>query len=68
VGAATVAVDGVVEGDIGTVVSGDDRPGGRLLEDHRPCYGGLTDPFVPGCQPGIGWIVDVSHLVTEQRA
>ena len=61
--AAAVAVDGVVEGNIRTVVAGDDRPGGRLFENYRCGFGGLSDPLVSGCQPGIGWVVDVFHRV-----
>ncbi len=60
--ASAIAVHRMIESDVGTVVTADDRARLSLFKDFDLRGGWLTDPFNGMRQPGIRWIVDVAHL------
>lgn len=60
--AAAIAVDGIIEADIGAVVVRDDRARLGLLKDFNARFRRLADPFDCVREPGIGRVFDVAHV------
>src|SRR5215475_9755595 len=59
--ATAIAIDRIIERDVRAVIAGDDRTRGRLFKDFELGFGRFADPFVPGAEPGVGRVIDVSH-------
>jgi hypothetical protein len=45
VNASSIAVDGVIKADVGTIVVGNDLPGLGLFEDFEFGFGRFTEPL-----------------------
>ena len=62
VDATAIAINGIIEADVRTVVMSNDGACSRLFKDFELSFGRLTKPLDRVRQPRVGRIFDVAHF------